>query len=243
MLEYLIEVVIKMLNTKIPIYGIFIILAFTFGLLNIYQNAKNYFLLKEELIGFLLYIILGSLFGSKYFTFFMYYKKYNGVFNFMQMGLSSYGAVIGIFLITFLFSFQYKKSFKELIYLTLPSVPLMYSLGKIGCFISGCCYGISYKGPFSITYNYSYSAPKGVSLFPVQFFESIIFFTIYLVIKTKKISIGKTLIICGISKFILDYFRMNHLEKIITINQIISLLFIIIGFVLLFAKEKRKSKS
>ena len=227
-----------MLNTKIPFYGIFIILAFTFGLLNIYQNAKNYFLLKEELIGFLLYIILGSLFGAKYFTFFMYYKKYNGVINFMQTGLSSYGAVIGILLITFLFSWQYKKCFKELIYLILPSVPLMYSIGKIGFFISGCCYGIKYSGPFNVTYNYSFSAPKGVGLFPVQLFEAIIFFDIYLVIKTKKISIGKTVIICGISKFILDYFRMSHLGKIITVNQIISILFVIVGLVLLFVKEK-----
>ena len=45
----------------------------------------------------------------------------------------------------------------------------MYSIGKIGCLLVGCCYGIEYSGPFSIVYNYSYSDIVGVRLFPIQY--------------------------------------------------------------------------
>ncbi len=229
-----------MINTKLPLYGIFVVTGIISGLFVIYKNIKKLNYLKNENYGLILYVLLGIIFGAKYFTLIANYNKYKEYTDFINIGLSSYGAVIGIIILLIIFAKQFKKNLYELMNSILPSVPLMYSLGKIGCFISGCCYGIKYNGPFNVTYNYSFSAPKGVGLFPVQLFESIIFFAIYLVIKNKKISIGKTVIICGISKFILDYFRMNHLGKVITVNQIISILFVIVGLVLLFVKEKKK---
>ena len=117
----------------------------------------------------------------------------------------------------------------------------MYGISKIGCFLAGCCYGIKYNGPLSITYKYSLSAPKNISLLPIQIIETITFILIYLYISKKKKEnkniIGITLLLCGLSKFLLDYLRMNHIDKILTVNQIVSIPFIIIGLILYF-KEK-----
>lgn len=139
-----------MFDTRIPLYGIFIILALIFGLIVIYKNTKLLNFKKEEVMGLLIYIILGAIFGAKYFKFFTNYERYNKIFEFYKIGFSSYGAVIGIIIMLFLFSIQYKKSFKKLIYISIPAIPLMYSVGKIGCFLAGCCYGIEYSGLFSI---------------------------------------------------------------------------------------------
>ncbi len=123
----------------------------------------------------------------------------------------------------------------------------MYGIGKIGCFLAGCCYGIEYTGPLSISYKYSYSAPKEISLFPVQLLESIVFISIfwYIFIKIKKSKsnnsiIGQTFIICGIAKFLLDYLRMSHLGKMFTINQIVSVIFVLIGFYLVLVGKKNR---
>lgn len=232
----MIEGVLNMFDTNIPLYGIFILLAIICGLIVIFIDVKNLNFKKEEIIGLLLYVFLGAIFGAKYFVFLTNYSKYNGIFDFWKIGLSSYGAVIGVFIMLFLFSKQFKKKFNELLYALLPSIPLMYGIGKIGCFLAGCCHGIKYNGPFHIVYNYSYSAPKGVSLFPVQLVEALMFLTIFFIVFNKvkaerynnKI-IGLTFIICSISKFLLDYLRISHIGKIISINQIISLIFIAIG--------------
>ena len=236
-----------MFNTKIPLYGIFIIISIFSGLLVVYKNAKHLNLRTEEIIGLLFYIGLGSIFGGKYFTFLINIKKFNGTFNFEKVGLSSYGAVIGIIILLLLYSKQYKKNFKDLIYIVLPSIPLMYGIGKIGCFLAGCCYGIEYTGPLSISYKYSYSAPKEISLFPVQLLESIIFISIfwYIFNKIKKLKsnnniIWQTFIICGIAKFLLDYLRMSHLGKILSINQIVSMIFVLIGFYIVLADKKNR---
>lgn len=240
MVAFLIGTITKMFNTKLPLYGIFIISSFIIGLGVIYKNTKQINLTKDETMGLLIYIFLGSIFVAKYFTFFTNYYKYNGVFDLLKVGFSSYGALIGIVIMLLIFSRQYRKSFNKLFYCVLPSVPIMYATGKIGCFLTGCCYGIKYNGPFNISYNYSYFAPAGVKLFPVQILETIVFVLIYFWIRNKKlnrVNAGWTLVCCGISKFLLDYLRINHVNVFISINQIFSIFFIGIGLFLVINKN------
>ena len=232
---------VNMINTKIPLYGILVVSGILSGLYIMYKNVKTLNYKKEENYGLILYILLGTLFGAKYFTLLTNFNKFKDNIDFKKIGLSSYGAIIGILILLIIFAKQYKKNFKDLINNILPASPLMYGISKIGCFLAGCCYGIKYNGPLSITYKYSLSAPKNISLLPIQIIETITFILIYLYISKKKKEnkniIGITLLLCGLSKFLLDYLRMNHIDKILTVNQIVSIPFIIIGLILYF-KEK-----
>lgn len=232
---------VNMINTKIPLYGILVVTGILSGLYIMYKNVKTLNYKKEENYGLILYILLGTLFGAKYFTLLTNFNKFKDNIDFKKIGLSSYGAIIGILILLIIFAKQYKKNFKDLINNILPAIPLMYGISKIGCFLAGCCYGIKYNGPLSITYKYSLSAPKNISLLPIQIIETITFILIYLYISKKKKEnkniIGITLLLCGLSKFLLDYLRMNHIDKILTVNQIVSIPFIIIGLILYF-KEK-----
>jgi len=230
-------------NIKLPLYGLCIVIALFSGILLIHKNAKLIKLKNVETVGLILYIALGAIFGAKYFSFFINPEAYNNTFEFTKIGLSSYGAIIGVCLLSLLFSVQYKKKIKDLIYIILPSLPLMYGIGKIGCFLSGCCYGIKYSGIFSIRYYHSYSAPQGISLFPIQLLEAIIFISIFIFLqrkikttKNKTIFIGTTLIICGMAKFLLDFLRMNQMS-LLTPNKIISLIFITLGITILLRKR------
>ncbi len=232
-----------MFNTDFNFYGLIIILSIIFGLLFICINAKNYKFSKEDIFFLVIYMLVGMVIGAKYYDYFVNLDKYDS-FNFLSLGMSSYGAVIGVFIMIFVYSIQFKKDCITMFKLILPSLPLIYGISKIACFISGCCYGIEYTGLFSIKYYYSHSAPVGVSLFPVQIVESIVFICIFLFfyLKRKKFSdnkyIGYLLIVCGFSKFILDFFRHVHLYELISINQVFSLIFILIGFIFIFNKKK-----
>ena len=234
---------VNMINTKIPLYGLFVVIGILSGLYIIYKNIKTLNYKKEENYGLILYILLGTLFGAKYFTLLTNFNKYKNNIDFNKIGLSSYGAAIGIIILLIIFAKQYKKNFKELINNILPAIPLMYGISKIGCFLAGCCYGIKYNGPLSITYKYSLSAPNNISLFPVQITETIIFILIYLYISKKKKEnkniIGISLFLCALAKFLLDYLRINHTGKILTINQIVSIPFIIAGL-FIYLKENQR---
>lgn len=240
-----------MFNTKIPLYGILIVIALISGLVVIYINAKNLKYKNEEIISLLAYIILGAVLGAKYYTFFANFNKYYGIFNFKKIGLSSYGAVIGIILLLLVFSKQFKKSITEMMNIVVPALPLMYGIGKIGCFLAGCCHGIEYSGIFKVTYNYSYSAMPGISYFPIQIVESIVFILIfictYIIQRKGKINnkiIGLIIVLCGISKFTLDFLRISHIGKILSINQIVSIIFILIGiFIMIKSRRKEGQKN
>lgn len=232
-----------MLNTSVHVYGIFIFLSIIVGTIIICKNSKSDMNDKFEMICFIFYIILGTIFGAKYFTLLTNFDKFRN-YDFFEIGLSSYGAVIGLLIIIIIFSKQFKKNMEDILYNVITVVPLMYSIGKMGCFFVGCCYGIEYNGIFSITYNYSYSAPNFVKLFPVQLVESVLFLIIfiYLIFKKQKEEdktkiICDTIILCSLSKFTLDYFRNSHKNTIISINQIVSLIFCLI---FIYIKLKRK---
>lgn len=232
-----------MFNTKIPIYGIFILLALISNIIVVYMLSKKYSYTKKEIICLLLYENAGIIGGAKIFTYITNYNLVNNKFNFSSLGLSSMGAVIGLLIFLALFCFQFKKSFKEILYIFLPPVPLMYAIGKVGCFLTGCCYGIEYSGIFKIAYKYSLEAPNNVYLFPVQIFESIIFIIIfiYLIYKKNKyniLTIGQEFILCGIAKFCLDFFRMSHINVFLSLNQIMCILFIIIGTIIILKRRK-----
>lgn len=235
-----------MFNTKFPFYSFMILLALFSNIIVVFKTSKKYKYDVTEIICLLLYENTGIIGGAKILSYVESYKELNGKFDFITLGLSSYGAVIGALLFILLFSFQFKKNLKELLYIFMPSLPLMYAIGKIGCFLVGCCYGIEYNGIFRVMYNYSLSAPKGVYLFPVQIVETICFIVIfiYMIIKHYKnefntITLGKSFIICGINKFMLDYFRMSHKNIFLSTNQIISILFILIGLLIIGMNLKK----
>ena len=157
-----------MFDTQVPLYGIFIIISFICGLFVVYVNTKRFNFRIEEIISLLIFVVLGAIFGAKYYTFLANPKEFNGVFNFEKVGLSSYGAVIGIIILLIVFSKLYKKSFKHLILIMLPSIPLMYGIGKIGCFFAGCCYGIETNSWLGVKF-----PEMDHKVYPTQLFEAL----------------------------------------------------------------------
>ena len=126
------------------------------------------------------------------------------------------------------------------------SIPLIYSIGKIACFLTGCCYGIEYNGPFSIRYLYSQSNINGVSLFPIQLLESIVFFIIFIISfnivirgKVNNKNIGILTIMIFLCKFLLDFLRFTHMENLISFNQIMCIPFILFGLSLITFKSSK----
>lgn len=236
-----------MFNMKFPIYSMAILLALISNIIVVFILSRKYSYSNKEIICLLLYENVGIIGGAKILSFLQNYEKLNGEFNFINLGLSSYGAVIGAIIFLVLFCFQFKKSLKELLCVFMPSMPLMYAIGKIGCFFVGCCYGIEYNGIFKILYKYSNLAPNDIYLFPIQIVETIVFLLVflYMIIKHKKKqfnlkTLGISFIFCCIAKFSLDFFRMSHKNVLLSTNQAISIIFIIV--ILLIWKLNRTSQ-
>lgn len=92
-----------------------------------------------------------------------------------------------------------------------PSIPLVESISRIGCFLAGCCYGKAWEHGIVIP-----SLGDGIPRIPTQLISSLILFLIFLgliLTSGRWHGIGQTFwftgIIYSIYRFLIDFLREN----------------------------------
>ncbi|MFC2006377.1 prolipoprotein diacylglyceryl transferase [Chloroflexota bacterium] len=87
-------------------------------------------------------------------------------------GLSAYGAILGAALGIWVYSRFSKHQFGYLADVIAPSIILAQAIGRVGCTINGCCYGIACDLPWAIIYtNPDSLAPLGIPVHPTTIYE------------------------------------------------------------------------
>lgn len=218
-----------------PFYGIILLISIIISLFYIYRMLKKENIKDKNIY---LYILLYGLFAIVFGKF--YTMITSNEYNILKAGLSSYGGLIGVILASIIFEFIVPTN-KKIIKYTIISLPLTYGIGKIACFIAGCCYGIPYNGIFNVVYKDGLNIP----LFPIQITETIVFIMIFIIcnkLRNNKNIIYITIFISTIAKFLLDFLRYEHINKLITANQIFSIIVIIVIIVLLIIKKLKKTR-
>ena len=129
----------------------------------------------------------------------------------LNAGFASMGAVIGLLLGTMVSGFFYREKRNDFITAYITAVPFMYAVSKIGCFLSGCCHGISYDGVLAVTYESRFV--QGGPYFPVQLLESVVFIGIFLVgvylygKEDATYRVQVVILLCCVFKYSLEYLK------------------------------------
>ena len=163
-----------------------------------------------------------------------------------QGGLVFYGGFILAALVIFCYVRKHKLCMSRILDICAPAMAVGHAFGRIGCFIQGCCYGVPCKS-FGVVYPPG-TAPAGRSpdmgsvflnlkltgkavasslqLLPVQLFESAGNFLLgaVLLLLFRKIRRSGTIAACyfigyGIMRFILEFFRGDHTDRIIGLTR------------------------
>jgi len=88
-------------------------------------------------------------------------------------GLTIYGGVLGASLGAWIYSrFSHSFQFSRLADMMAPGIILAQAIGRIGCTLNGCCYGLETSLPCGVVYtNPDSFAPIGVAVHPTQIYE------------------------------------------------------------------------
>lgn len=251
-------------------YGVMLALAFIVGIFLAMQEAKKNGEDPERILDLSLYVILGALIGGRlgYILLYLDYYLKNPVriLYFRQGGLSFFGG----FLIAYILCWWYVKiskiSFWKYADIVAPSIAIGLVIGRIGCFLNGCCYGL-------VSEKYGLKFPalnmppvylqqlkdglivSGSSLtlpvIPTQLYSSLynflIFFILLWIKKHKKYNgyvFLSFLILYSISRFTIEFFRFyennNKILNYLTITQIICLGVIFCSLIYMNILKKRK---
>ena len=221
-----------------PLYGIIIVLSVVIGMIYIYYNIKKEGCKNNQiLLYFIMYLPFAFVFGK------MYTVLAYGENDYLKAGLSAYGGLIGVVIAAIIFEKILSVDGKIIKY-TILSLPLVYGLTKIACFIAGCCGGIPYEGIFKI----KYVDLLNVWQFPIQIAEVIVFLLIFIfchLSRNKKGINYIVIVLVCIFKFLLDFLRYDHINIAITKNQMFSiflLLITILTYVICKKKQNNDNK-
>ena len=218
---------------KISLYAIIIVLSIIIGMIYVYKSIRKEGVKeKEVLLYFIMYISFALVFGKLYTMF-----TSKGV-NIITAGLSSYGGLIGVVIASIIFEMMLPLKGVVKKYSIL-SLPLVYGLSKIACFISGCCSGIPYEGLFKVKYPHMLN----IWQFPIQIVETIVCLLLFFICskyKNNKNINYIVLIFVSIIKFSLDFLRYDHVKISITSNQIFSIILLVATIIVyLFNRFKK----
>ena len=101
------------------------------------------------------------------------YTQHPGLI-FSAGGLTAYGAVLGAALGIWIYSRFSDFKFGYFADLVAPAIILAQAVGRVGCTINGCCYGIPTSLPWGVVYTHPDSfAPLGIAVHPTTVYELI----------------------------------------------------------------------
>ena len=86
-----------------------------------------------------------------------------------------YGGLIGGLIAIFLYCRKFKMKMTPVLDIFAPGLALAHGIGRIGCFLAGCCHGAEVRAdhPFAVVFPYdAIAAPGGVPLLAVQPIET-----------------------------------------------------------------------
>lgn len=220
------------------------------------SDQKKYTDNFDDLVG---YLIIGIIFGGRlgYVIFYnplFYLENFTEIFKLWKGGMSFHGGLLGVILATYFFSRIKKLNFK-IYFDTISCVaPIGIFFGRIANFINSELYGYETSVPWAVQFIQVDNLYRHPSQLYEAALEGVVLFTILLFFwkknfleKTGKLS-ALFLIIYSFFRFIIEYFRipdeqLGYILFNLTIGQIMSIVFCLLGVVLLFIKNDSKKKS
>ena len=262
-----------MINFMIPNFEIFgktfsayMILALAGALAALYftyKTAKKNGLDELKMLNAMLFSAIGVLVGAhlmygitmydKFLYFITHLYEISSFTNLFERlmpifgGAVFYGGLLGGLLVG-LICYRKMKLTKPYVDIGACAIPLFHFFGRIGCFLSGCCYGI--ESSFGFVYHHALDAAiNDVMRFPIQLVEALFNLLLFLVLlrllKEKKLQ-GKLLLVYLIAypifRFFAEFLRGDGIRGFVgplSTSQVISVL-IIIGTVIYMVVERRK---
>jgi phosphatidylglycerol:prolipoprotein diacylglycerol transferase len=155
-------------------YGIMVVLAVVAVIAISLREAKRVGLAEEHIYSVGLWGIIGGIIVSRLFHVidkWSYYMAHPAQIIGFE-GLTVYGAVVGALLAVLIYCWVKKISFWLLGDVIAPGAIVGQAIGRIGCLLNGCCYGLPTSLPWGIVYtNPGSYCPLGEPFQPTQIYH------------------------------------------------------------------------
>jgi len=243
-------------NFTIEFYWLFMILGIAIGGIVFLKQAKRKNLNSHKAKYITIVTIISGFIGARICYVLLnlnfYLKDPLRMFYFWKGGFSWQGAFIIGTLAFIIFLRTKQENIKQWLDALIFGILSGHAIGRIGCFLHGCCYGIITNVPWAINFP---SLGDNFLRHPTQLYEAFSYFIILLCLyfysNKAKLRDGSLFLIGSIiqsfARFFIEYFRYNigfifqgnAWYNTLSYAQFASLIIIIIGILILIKINKR----
>ncbi len=251
-------VLFEIFSITIYTYGMFVAIGFLSGITIAKKEAVRLSENPDRIVDLSFFILLSSIVGARFFYIFtnpeLFIRMPLEIFKIWNGGLVFYGGFLAAFLTGMIYIRKYNMPLLKTMDIFAPGLALGHSIGRIGCFLAGCCYGKITDVPWAVKFTNEYTlAPAGIYLHPTQLYSALTNFIIFIVLmkirKIKKFD-GQLfliyVIIYGITRSIIEIFRGDfrgiQFFNMFSISQVIGILAASAAAFTLFKLSKKYNK-
>jgi phosphatidylglycerol:prolipoprotein diacylglycerol transferase len=203
-------------------------------------RAKKVGIWTKSIIDLSLYVFIGGLIGARLFHKLQHFGSYNSIsdaLNIMEGGFAYYGGFISAFLIGVIYLKVSNLSIAQIADIVAPSLAIGEGIGRIGCFMAGCCFGKPTDSMFGVSYPQNslvWTLIGSQKVHPTQIYSAIALFCIFRILMAiQKYTTFRGqlflmfLLIHSVFRFSIDFLRYYTPEEhisILTTSQFISMI-------------------
>ncbi len=252
-------------------YGFMLALAFIAGTYLATVRAKRHSISAALVTDLVFYILLSAVAGARVLFVAVNWSYYRDhlldILKVWEGGLVFYGGFLLAFGVAAWFLKKHRLSFLKIADIFSPSLAIGVAIGRIGCFLNGCCYGkISWHWGICFPARgeppafaqqvldglLPFGATQSLPVIPAQIYESLGGVAIFLILvwlERKKRPEGflfaAFMFLYSISRFIIEGFRYYESSFVLfgtlTVSQLISALLIVASLLFLLTRSSKKS--
>lgn len=237
---------------SLPTYGVLVATGVVVGLMVAARMSRRQGLDPEKAWNLGIYAVLAAIAGAKLLLIINNFGEYASdprkIFslNTLQAGGVFYGGVLAAIAVSVWYIRRNHMPVLRTCDAFAPGLALGHSIGRIGCFAAGCCWGkptghwwgVIFTNPLAKDW---VGTPLYIPLEPTQLFESAVelvnFFILYWLLRHKKFEgqvIGAYLFLYGFARYFLEYLRDDPdrgsvFNGAMTGTQLISIVLVIAG--------------
>lgn len=205
-------------------YGVLLAAAYLLALWVTVKRARRAGLDGDRVLDLGIYIIISALVGAKALLLivdFNYFRQQPAeLWTLARSGGVFYGGLVLAFVVGLWYMRRYKLPVWTTADAIAPGIALGHVVGRMGCLLAGCCYGIPTSLPWGITFNDTFAAanvgtPLHVALHPTQLYDAGAEFLILLLLlgteRKGRTFNGRTfwiyILLYAVSRFAIEFVR------------------------------------
>lgn len=253
-------ILIELGPLKVYSYGFMLALSFWIGILLAARRAGKRGIDPDRIYDLSIVLILAAVIGSRTLYILTHRADYRNLIDIValwQGGATFYGGFILAVAGAAVYIRKKKLSFLAVADACAPSMALGFFFTRIGCFLSGCCFGHPTKSIFGVVFPPHSPAGyycAGLAVHPTQLYDSLyglLTACALLLVDRKRpftgFTFGMLCILYGAGRFTIDFYRFYEdsavVGKLMTVSQLMSLVLIAVGVLILGVLSARTRKA